>query len=99
MHHSVRTTPTDLTRATAVKAQLAGLDARSAVLDRLSSRTATLRDDGEAGAVAAEYAMVGGLGAAIIAFIIKVLKDTDFLELLIGALLSLLTKVIEGLFG
>jgi hypothetical protein len=54
----------DRTTAAHVRTQLAGEDLRARLVDRAQRQVRMLRDDGEQGSQTAEYAMVGGVGAA-----------------------------------
>lgn len=54
----------DLVLAAAVRSELAAADTAGRLAARLDARQHTLRDDGERGAQAAEYAMLGGVAAA-----------------------------------
>jgi hypothetical protein len=95
MHRSTRTSPTV---TLAVHAQLAGGDLRDAVIDRAQRRIARLRDDGEAGSQTAEYAMLGGVGAAACGGLVALLKNEDFLQRILEAVVSGLTKAVKGWF-
>jgi len=95
MHHRNRTNPT---LSVAVRAQLAGADLRDALLEGAERRVARLRDDGDAGSQAAEYAMLGGVSAAACGGLITLLKNKDFLERVMEAVVSVLTKVVKGWF-
>ncbi len=90
MHHAVRTT----SQAIAVRAGLARSDVRGLVRARLSEVT----DDGERGSQAAEYAMVGGVGAAACAGLIAILKNGDLLKRLVEALVNALISFISAWF-
>lgn len=65
----------DLTRNAAVRVALATDAAGAALADRLVARQCALRDDGERGAQAAEYAMLGGVAAAGCGTMIVVLQS------------------------
>ncbi len=64
----------------------------------LSRRVERLRDDGEEGAQAVEYAMIGGLGAGLIGVLWAVISRTGILEKLADALLTALIDLITGWF-
>jgi len=95
MHHSNHINPS---LAVAVRAQLAGTDLRDALLDAAERRVTRLRDDGEAGSQVAEYAMLGGVSATACGALITLLKNADFLERVMEAVVSGLTKVVKGWF-
>jgi Flp pilus assembly pilin Flp len=95
MNRITRTSPA-LTLA--VRTQVAAGEARHVILSRAERRLARLRDDGEAGAQSAEYAMLGGVGAAACAGLIALLKNEDFLKKILDAVLTALTKVIRTWF-
>ncbi len=94
MHHVNRPS----TLAVAVRAQLAGGDLRDALVGGAERRLARLRDDGEAGSQAAEYAMLGGVSAAACGGLVALLKNKDFLERVMEAVVSVLTKAVKGWF-
>jgi Flp pilus assembly pilin Flp len=56
------------------------------------------RDDGERGAQAAEYAMLGGVSAAACSGLVAILKNRETLKTLVDAILQTLGNVIEGWF-
>ena len=56
------------------------------------------RDDGERGAQAAEYAMLGGVSAAACTGLVAILKNRETLKTLVDAVLKTLGNVIEGWF-
>jgi Flp pilus assembly pilin Flp len=95
MHPIARPSPA---LAVAVRAQIAAADVRDAVLDSAQRRVARLRDDGETGAQAAEYAMLGGVSAAACGGLIALLKNREFLQRVLEAVISALTKVIRSWF-
>jgi hypothetical protein len=80
---------TDIPASLAVRSHLAVDGAQQRLIAALESRAHTLRDDGERGSQAAEYAMVGGVGAAACGTIAWVLKEHP----------ELLQKLLETVFG
>jgi hypothetical protein len=86
------------TLVVAVRTQLAAGEVRDALLDGAERRLARLRDDGEAGSQAAEYAMLGGVSAAACGGLVALLKNKDFLERVMEAVVSVLTKAVKGWF-
>jgi Flp pilus assembly pilin Flp len=56
------------------------------------------RDDGERGAQAAEYAMLGGVSAAACSGLVAILKNRETLKTLVDSILQTLGNVIEGWF-
>lgn len=56
------------------------------------------RDDGERGAQAAEYAMLGGVSAAACSALVAILKNRETLKTLVDAILQTLGNVVEGWF-
>jgi len=56
------------------------------------------RDDGERGAQAAEYAMLGGVSAAACSGLVAILKNRSTLKTLVDSVLQTLGTVIEGWF-
>lgn len=73
--HTVTAAFDELGRAAAVRAPLALDDAAARVSRCLARRQRQLRDDGERGAQAAEYAMLGGVAAAGCGTMIVVMQD------------------------
>jgi Flp pilus assembly pilin Flp len=55
-------------------------------------------DDGERGAQAAEYAMLGGVSAAACSGLVAILKNRETLKTLVDTILQTLGNVIEGWF-
>lgn len=88
--HRIRTATTHAT----VRAQLAGQDLRDRLADASTHRAARLRDDGEDGAQAAEYAMLGGVSAAACGALVVILKRTSTLETVVKAVVKTLTKAV-----
>ncbi len=74
----------------------AGDEPASALRGGLSRRVERLRDDGEEGAQAVEYAMIGGLGAGLIGLLWAIVGRTGILDKVIEALLSVLIELITG---
>lgn len=90
--HRIRTAST----TTAVRAQLAGQDLYERLAEGAQRRTRRLRDDGEAGAQAAEYAMLGGVSAAACGALVLIFKKSSTLESVVNAVVKTLTKTITS---
>jgi len=88
--------PSDTALALAVRGQIAAHDTADALAERVHDRAARLRDDGETGAVVSEYAMLGGVGAAICGIIIKLVRDTPLIQELLSAVIGMLTKHLKA---
>jgi Flp pilus assembly pilin Flp len=86
-----------ITRRAAVGAQLAVADAGDRVAAAWS-RTGPADEDGERGAQAAEYAMLGGVSAAACTGLVALFKNRSTLKTLVEAVLGTLGKVVEGWF-
>lgn len=54
--------------------------------------------DGEDGAQAVEYAMIGGLGAGVIGLLWAIISRTGLVEKIVNALLSSLVDLINSWF-
>ncbi len=89
MHHALRNT----SQTVAVRASLAGTGARDLLRARLA-----VGDDGERGSQAAEYAMVGGVGAAACAGLVTILKDGEVLKKIVTALVKTVVTLIGEWF-
>lgn len=83
---------------TAVRVHVAGITARTAATDGLARRAAALQADGEAGAQAAEYAMLGGVSAGACGALVALFKNPDFLQRVIDAVLDTLVRVVKAWF-
>lgn len=83
--HRIRTAST----VAAVHAQLTGSDVRARLLQSAQRRRNLLRPD--EGAQTAEYAMLGGVGAAACGALIIILREDD------GPLQQVLEAVVGGL--
>lgn len=83
----------------AVRAHTAVHGGRLRAEDALSRRTRRLRDDGESGAQAAEYAMVGAVGACICALIIELLRGGGLVNRIVEALVDVVVRVIQSFFA
>jgi hypothetical protein len=99
-HHTHRAASQlgDLTLALAVNAHTLPARGAERLATALQRRVHTLRDDGEHGAQAAEYAMLGGVSAAACGGLIHVLRRPETLEAVVGAVVRSLTSVIRGWF-
>lgn len=91
-------TRTNPAAAVAVRVQIAGADLRNGIIDRAERRLDRLRDDGEAGAQVAEYAMLGGVSAAACGGLVALFKNKDFLEQVLTTVVSALTRTIKTWF-
>jgi hypothetical protein len=97
----MHTTLPDTARAVAVRASMAGADLRDGVADgadRLQRRLDRLRDDGERGSQTLEYALVGGVGAAIVAAVIAFVSRGTIIERLVRAVIEALVTFIASWF-
>ena len=81
-------------RAGAVRADLAADTLRLRLLDAAERRATALRDDGERGAQAAEYAMLGGVSAAACGTLVVVLNNEGRLGGFVDTILSWLGGVV-----
>jgi hypothetical protein len=88
----------DTGRALAVRAHLARQDLATRLHDGVQRRAQVLRDDGEAGSMTAEYAMVGGVGAAAAGAFITCLKQRDVIEKVLEAAVRALIQSIRSWF-
>lgn len=82
----------------AVGGRLGVAELGARVDDEARRRLALWRDDGECGAQAAEYAMLGGVSAAACTGLVAILKNRETLRTLVDAVISTLGRVIEGWF-
>jgi Flp pilus assembly pilin Flp len=78
-------------QALAVRGQLALDELRARAESGLARRAQALREDGERGAQAVEYAMLGGLSAAACTVVINVINNnqdffSDLLSIIFGGL-------------
>lgn len=94
MSRSYRTLPA----RTAVRVHVAGSSARATALDAVSRRAAALRAGDETGAQAAEYAMLGGVSAGACGALVALLKNPDFLQRVLDAVLQTLVRVVRAWF-
>jgi len=95
MHRSLLS---DTTLALAVRATVARADVTDALAAGAQRRLARLRDDGEAGAQAAEYAMLGGVSAAACGALVALFRNEDVLQRVVDAVITALTRVIRAWF-
>jgi len=84
-------------RRVAVRLQLSTADLGQRI-DAAAERRAELLQDGERGAQAAEYAMLGGVSAAACTGLVAILKNRETLGTLVEAIITTLGNVIEGWF-
>ena len=82
----------------AVRAQMAAHDLGRRAERFAERRVEAWRDDGERGAQAAEYAMLGGVSAAACSGLVAILKNRETLKALVESVISTLGEVIEGWF-
>jgi Flp pilus assembly pilin Flp len=85
-------------RWAAARLQLCAADIAQRIDDVGQRRLGVWRDDGERGAQAAEYAMLGGVSAAACTGLVAIFKNRATLRTLVEAILTTLGKVIEGWF-
>lgn len=93
--HRIRTATT----ATLVRAQVATANAGDRLAEGAQHRLDRLREVPESGAQTAEYAMLGGVGAAMCGGLIFFLKDSDVLGSLLKAVFRTLTKTVGTWFS
>lgn len=84
------------TRAT-VRSQLAAADLSDRVLEAAERRLEPLR--AEDGAQAAEYAMLGGVSAAICGILVYLLKNTNLVRGILEAVFNGITSTIRAWFS
>jgi Flp pilus assembly pilin Flp len=89
---------TVIARRTAVRLHLHAADVGQRIDDVAQRRLGVWRDDGERGAQAAEYAMLGGVSAAACSALVAILKNRSTLQTLVESIVSALTSVVEGWF-
>jgi len=85
-------------RRAAVRLQLTAQDLGTRVDRAARRRVDAWRDDGERGAQAAEYAMLGGVSAAACSGLVAILKNRETLKTLVESVITTLGGVIEGWF-
>lgn len=88
--HRIRTATTRV----AVRSQLGATAACDRLAEGAQRRLDRLREEPEAGAQAAEYAMLGGVSAAACGGLIYLLKETNALERVVQSVVSVLTRTI-----
>jgi hypothetical protein len=96
----MRTMLNDHLRGAAVRAAIAADDLSLRLEDAATRRARALRDDGERGAQAAEYAMLGGVSAAACGCLIVVLNQSEgrlggFLDTVLGVI----GRLVRGWLG
>jgi len=85
-------------RRNAVRLQLAAQHLGQRADAAAQRRIDAWRDDGERGAQAAEYAMLGGVSAAACSGLVAILKNRETLKALVESVITTLGGVIEGWF-
>lgn len=85
-------------RTVAVRASLAGDALQTRLTDGAQRRLDRLRDDGERGSQTAEYAMVGGVGAAAAGALVACIKNTELIESVLRAVVSMLVDTVKRWF-
>ena len=85
-------------RRAAVRLQMAAHELGQRAEGFAERRVDAWRDDGERGAQAAEYAMLGGVSAAACSGLVAILKNRETLSALVESVISTLGEVIEGWF-
>ncbi len=86
----------DHARAAAVRATLAGDDLHARLLASARRRAGALDDD--RGSQTAEYAMVGGVGAAAAGALITCIKNKDIFDRVMEGVVAALLKTIKSWF-
>jgi hypothetical protein len=81
-----------------VRTQLAGRDLGARMIDSAERRVSRLRDDGEQGSQTAEYAMVGGVGAAAAGALLYCVQRPEVWQGLVGAIINSLTDTFRSWF-
>jgi Flp pilus assembly pilin Flp len=89
---------TVISRRAAVRLHLQAADVGQCLDDLAQRRLGVWRDDGERGAQAAEYAMLGGVSAAACSGLVAILKNKDTLKTLVESVVGALGKVVKGWF-
>ena len=82
----------------AVRANLAVDSTSQRITDGLAQRARRLRDDGEEGSQVVEYALIGGVGAAICGGIVALFARTNLLETLLSAVIRVLVNAVRSWF-
>lgn len=90
--------PATTAQRTAARLQMAAADLGARVDEVALRYLGAWRDDGERGAQAAEYAMLGGVSAAACSGLVAILKNRSTLKTLVDSVLQTLGTVIEGWF-
>lgn len=83
---------------TTVRGQQYAAELRQRLHDVAEDRADALRHDGERGAQAAEYAMLGGVSAAACGGLVAILKRTGIFENLVETVIGTLADVVKGWF-
>jgi hypothetical protein len=101
MHQTeIRPVPSRPARAVtgaAVRVAIAGGDLRDRLADAVARRVRRAAAD-DTGSMTAEYAMVGGVGAAAAGAFIACLKNQDVIESVLRAVVSSVIRSIRGWF-
>lgn len=89
---------TDPLLGATVRAEMLRTDLSSRAVNAAIRRSAPVRADGERGAQAAEYAMLGGVSAAACGTFALLLKREGTLEPVVSTIVGLLTRTVRSWF-
>ena len=92
--HPIRTATTRLS----VRSQLGATAVSERLGEGAQRRLDRLREEPEAGAQAAEYAMLGGVSAAACSVLIYLLKETNALQRVVDSVVTVLTRTVGSWF-
>lgn len=81
-----------LTSALVTRAAMAAGELSDKTRDGARRRLDRLREDGESGAQAAEYAMLGGVSAAACGALVALLRNPEILRTVVDAVISFITS-------
>lgn len=81
-----------LTSALVTRAAMAAGELSDRTPDGARRLLDRLREDGESGAQAAEYAMLGGVSAAACGALVALLRNPDVLRTVVDAVISFITS-------
>jgi hypothetical protein len=85
-------TLSEASRALAVRTQIAGHD----LAGRLGSRLRAASSEDDRGSMTAEYAMVGGVGAAAAGALITCFKQRDVIERILELAIQVISRAIRS---